>query len=94
MLEGLKPYGYSGIDEPTKVQDLLDGVKTDKLESVRTIILSSAPLRSDFKGCVSLMQDYIRQDKTNQPRVQIASIKKVGGKPKKGKGGANKAKKR
>jgi hypothetical protein len=75
ILTGLVTYGYSGIDEPTKVQYLLDGVKTDKLESVRTNILASAPLRSDLGRCVTLMQDYIRQDKTNQPRYQVAAVR-------------------
>ena len=75
MLQGLVPYGYSGLDEPTKVQYLLDGVKTDKLETVKVTIISSAPLRSDFTKCVTLMQDYIRQDKSNQPKLQIASVK-------------------
>jgi len=75
VLESLVSYGYSGIDEPTKVQYLLDGVKTDKLETVRTTILSSALLRSNFNSCVTLMQDYIRQDKSNQPRVQVAVVR-------------------
>ena len=75
VLQGLVPYGYSGLDEPTKVQYLLDGVKTDKLETVKVTIISSASLRSNFANCVTLMQDYIRQDKSNQPKLQIASVK-------------------
>ena len=87
ILQGLVPYGYSGLDEPTKVQYLLDGVKTDKLETVKVNIISSASLRSDFAKCVTLMQDYIRQDKNSQPKVQIATVTagKGGTKGKKGK---------
>ena len=53
ILEGLVEFGYSGIDSRSKVRYLLGGIKTLELDSVKTQIMSSPALRSDFDGCVS-----------------------------------------
>ena len=59
ILTDLKEHGYSGIDERSKVRHLLKGIKTDALDVVKTQILSSTTLRSDFSACVSLYKDFI-----------------------------------
>jgi hypothetical protein len=61
ILERLKEYGYSGIDERSKVRHLLHGIKTPSLETVKTRILSDATLRNSFDACVNLIQDCIHQ---------------------------------
>ena len=41
---------------------LVDGIKIDKFDAVKTRISTSVDmLRSDFEACVTLYQDYIRQ---------------------------------
>ncbi|KAI2510107.1 hypothetical protein MHU86_4274 [Fragilaria crotonensis] len=83
IMEGLVEHGYTGIDPRSKVRYLLDGIKTDKFDAVKTRIMSDEQLRSNFDGCVTLYQDYIRQttkSKVNST-VNISEVK-VGGKRK------------
>ncbi|KAI2496193.1 hypothetical protein MHU86_18332 [Fragilaria crotonensis] len=77
IMEGLVEHGYTGIDPRSKVRFLLDGIKTDKFDAVKTRIMSDERLRSDFDLCVTLYQDYIRQtskSKTNAT-VNISEMK-------------------
>lgn len=78
IMEGLVEFGYVGIDPRSKVRYLLDGIKTDKLDSVKTRIMSDATLRSDFDGCVTLYQDFIKQtaskSKGNPNNVNISEV--------------------
>ena len=86
----LKEHGYSGIDDSSKVRHLLKGIRTDALDTVKTQILSSSTLRSDFSACVSLYKDFISQESslTTPQSLQIAGMfqvtgsEKVGGKRK------------
>lgn len=76
-MEGLVEHGYTGIDPRSKVRYLLDGIKTDKFDAVKTRIMSDERLRVDFDSCVTLYQDYIRQTskgKTNAT-VNISEVK-------------------
>ena len=61
VLTDLTSHGYAGIDERSKVRHLLKGIKTFKMDSVKTAILASDTLRSDFGGCVTLYKDYMTQ---------------------------------
>ncbi len=61
ILDGLKEHGYSGIDTQSKVQYLLDGIKTNAFEAVKAQILSNPALWSDFDACVNLYKDFIKQ---------------------------------
>ena len=79
IMEGLVEHGYTGIDPRSKVRYLLDGIKTDKFDSVKTRIMSDAALRNDFDGCVTLYQDFIKQtaskSKGNPNNVNISEVK-------------------
>ena len=59
ILTDLKDHGYIGIDERSKVRHLMAGIKTDHLDAVKTQIISSITLRSDFAACVTLYKDFI-----------------------------------
>ena len=59
IMEGLVKHGYTGIDPHSKVHNLLDGIKADKFDSVKTQIMSDTTLRNDFDACVTLYQDFI-----------------------------------
>ena len=61
ILTNLKPYGYSGIDEGSKVRYLMKGIRTNELDPVSTQIMANANLREDFDACVNLYQDFIAQ---------------------------------
>jgi hypothetical protein len=78
VLEDLVQFGYSGIDEGSKVRYLVRGVKTDKLDTVKTSILGRADLRNDFTASATLFKDFIEQMKSQQPDHDI-TIAAVGG---------------
>ena len=61
ILTGLVEHGYSGIDDRSKVQHLMAGIKTKVLDPVKTQIMASATLRNDFDACVNLYKDFIEQ---------------------------------
>lgn len=66
---------------------MLDGIKTDKFDAVKTRIMSDERLRSDFDACVTLYQDYIRQtskSKSSANTVNISEVKTHGTKRKVG----------
>ena len=67
FLEGLKEYGYAGMDEGSKTRHLLAGIKTTALDSVKTQILCNPELRQDFAKCEVLFKDYIMHTKVNKP---------------------------
>ena len=77
IMEGLVEHGYTGIDPRSKVRYLLDGIKTDKFDAVKTRIMSDEKLRVDFDACVTLYQDYIRQTTKGKPNatVNISELK-------------------
>ena len=62
----------------------MDGIKTDKFDSVKTRIMSDADLRNDFDACVTLYQDFIKQTSKSKsnPTVGILEIKTGGPKRK------------
>jgi hypothetical protein len=61
IMEGLVEHRYTGINPHSKVRYLLDGIKTDKFDFVKTRIMSDASLCNDFDSCVTLYQDFIKQ---------------------------------
>jgi len=44
ILDSLVLHGYAGIDERSKVRHLVEGIKTDKLDTIKGQILASAKL--------------------------------------------------
>jgi hypothetical protein len=84
IMEGLVEPGYTGIDPRSKVCYLLDGIKTDKFDSVKTCIMSDATLQNNFDACVTLYQDFIKQTvkAKSTPTVGISELKTSGGRRK------------
>ena len=92
ILNGLTKYGYSGIDDGSKVRYLLGGIKTKDLDPVKVQIMASPGLRQDYEGCVNLYQDYIAQYAPSQREYnvsQVSSSKKDGGGIHRGGGGVS-----
>ena len=85
IMEGLVEHGYTGIDPHSKVRYLLDGICTDKLDSIKTRIMLDATLRNDFDACVTLYQDFIKKAASKvkgNPNVKISEMKVQTGKRK------------
>ena len=75
ILSDLTEHGYAGIDERSKVRHLMEGIKTAALDNIKTAILSSTALRSDFTACVGLYKDFIFQsNNTEQAQLMIAAM--------------------
>jgi hypothetical protein len=76
--------GTTGINPRSKVRYLLEGIKTDKFDAVKTRIMSDKRLQRHFDWCVILNQDYIRQTSKGKTAasVDIAELKTGGGKRK------------
>ena len=75
ILQGLVEHGYAGIDECSKVHRLLDGIKTNKLDTAKGPIWASPSLQNNFDNCVTLFQDFINNKKTAMTCTStIASI--------------------
>ena len=92
ILNSLTKYGYSGIDDGSKVCYLLGGFKTKDLDPVKVQIMASPGLRQDYEGCVNLYQDYIAQHAPTQHDYnvsQVRSSKKDGGGKRHGGGGVS-----
>ena len=64
ILEGIVEYGYTGIDEQSKVRHLLDGIKTNELDTAKGQIWASPRLQTHFNECVTIFQDFINNKKT------------------------------
>jgi hypothetical protein len=60
MLQKLEKQGYAKLDEREKVRYLIDGIKNDKLDGVKTTIWSNPALRRDFDGCVDLFRTSLK----------------------------------
>jgi hypothetical protein len=52
VLNGLKDYGYAGIDDSSKVRNLLKGIKTSELDVCKAQVMASPSLRDDFAATV------------------------------------------
>jgi hypothetical protein len=63
VLNGLTDYGYSGIDNGTKVRKLMAGINTDALDTLKAAVLESPALRTNYPDVVTLYGDFIKQQK-------------------------------
>ena len=73
--EGLVSHGNAGIDERSKMHYLMNGIKTNLLDSIKAQILSNSDLRNDFARCIVLFKDYLTQTKENKnPELNISAV--------------------
>jgi hypothetical protein len=54
VLNGLKDYGYTRIDDSSKVLHLLKGIKTIELDVCKTQVMAIPSLRDDCASTVEL----------------------------------------
>ena len=75
ILHNLKDHGCNGIDNHSIVLFFNDGMKTSKLDTMKTTIPSSANHRADFDGCVALCEDFIKQSEgTLELKVSVVGF--------------------
>jgi hypothetical protein len=61
VLNGLKDYGYAGIDDSSKVRHLLKGIKTTYIDVFKTQVMPSPSLRDNFAATVELYSTFIKK---------------------------------
>jgi hypothetical protein len=80
VLNGLKYYGYSGIDDFSKVRHLLKGIKTTELDVCKTHVMVSPSLHDDFASTVELYCTFIKQMKSENIQLDVSEISFARGK--------------
>lgn len=74
-VQELEAHGYSGMDAQSRVRKFMSGIKTAKLDVVKTSVLADPKLQSDFDRVSNLYKDYICQDKSlNSSKRDAANI--------------------
>ena len=77
ILNGLVEKGYSSIDDQSKVRHLMAGIKTKVMDPVKTQILATPALGTDFQCCVNLFKYFIKQSASDQMTLN-ANVSQVG----------------
>jgi hypothetical protein len=72
VLNGLTDYGYSSIDNGTKVRKLMAGIKTDILDTVKAAVLASPALRTNYTDDVTWYGDFIKQNKIESESMNVS----------------------
>jgi hypothetical protein len=80
FLNGLKDYGYAGIDDSSKVRHLLKGIKTTELDVCKAQVMASPSLRDDFSATVELYYTFITQLKAEHPQLNVSEVSFARGK--------------
>jgi hypothetical protein len=71
---GLKDYGYAGIDDSSKVCNLLKGINTNELDVCKTQVMAIPSLRDDFAATVKIYSTFIKQIKDKNPRLNVYEV--------------------
>jgi hypothetical protein len=74
ILNGLKEYGYSGIDDSSTVHHLLKEIKTTELDVCKAHVMASTTLRDDFPATVELYSTFIKHMKAENPQLKVAEV--------------------
>jgi hypothetical protein len=80
VINGLKDYGYAGIDDSSKVRHLLKGTKTTELDVFKVQVMASPSLRDDFAATVELYSAFIKQLKAENPQLNVSEVSFARGK--------------
>jgi hypothetical protein len=67
ILNGLKEYGCSGIDDCSKVRHLMKIMKTTELDFCKDNIMTSPTLRENFARTVELYSTFSKQMNAENP---------------------------
>jgi hypothetical protein len=76
----LKDYGYSGIDNSSKLCHLLKGIKTTELDVCKSQVMTSLTLCDDFASTVELYSTFISQIKAENPQLNVSEVSFAHGK--------------
>jgi hypothetical protein len=72
VLNGLTDYGYSGIDNGTKIRKRMADINTDALDTVKAAVLESPALRTNYPDVVPLYGYLIKQHKIESESMNVS----------------------
>jgi hypothetical protein len=72
VLNGFTDYGYSGIDNGTKVRKLMAGIKTDDLDTMKATVLASPAFHTNYPDGVTLRGNFIKQQKIESASMNVS----------------------
>jgi hypothetical protein len=73
-LNGLKEYGYSGIDDYSKFRHILKGIKTTELDVCKAQVMASPTLSGDFPATLELYSTFVKQMKAENPQLNVSEV--------------------
>ena len=75
ILEGIKEHGDVEIYPRSQVRYLIEDIKITEFYAVKSHIMETASLRTDYDGCVSLYKTLISQrKKASPPEMNISGV--------------------
>jgi hypothetical protein len=74
VINGLKYYGYAGIDDSSKVRHLVKGIKMTYLDVCKTQVMAIPSLRDDFTETVELYSTFIKKMKAANPQLNVSEV--------------------
>ena len=74
ILQSLVQHRNAGIDKHSKVRHLLNGIKTNELDTAKGQIWASPTLQNNFDDCVTLFQDFINNKQTATTRTSTIAL--------------------
>jgi hypothetical protein len=74
VLNRLKDYSYTRIDDSSKVHHLLKDIKTTELDVYKTQVMASPSLRDNLASTVELYSTFIKQMKAENPQLNVSEV--------------------
>jgi hypothetical protein len=74
VLNGLKDYGYAGIDDSSKVRHFLKGIKTSELDVCKAQVMANPSLRDDFAATFELYSTFIKNWKAENTQLNVYEV--------------------
>jgi hypothetical protein len=72
VLNSLTDYGYSNIDNGTKVRKMMAGIKTDAMDTVKDAVLASPALCKNYPDVATLYGDFIKQQNIESESMNVS----------------------
>jgi hypothetical protein len=74
VMNGLKKYGYSRIDDSSKVRIMMKVIKTTELDICEANIIASPTLCDNFTGMVELYSTFIKEMKAENTQINVSEV--------------------
>jgi hypothetical protein len=80
VINGLKYYGYAGIDDSSQFRHSLKGINTTEPDVCKSQVMASPSLYDDFAATIELYSTFIKQLKAENPQLNVYEVSFARGK--------------